>query len=189
MARSACWPGRCHGRSRHIAYDQFHGLTAAVDQDITRLGIEHDAHGNRAKAYLYCLETRDPRTGWMVPMAPSWVISKTRKVVAKLVPNHANKRYDIEIHSGVSSIEIAEAEQGTIRDGRLARTVRADRRAGEEQPSTVIPSSSSTGCACLSCARCGNVLLPIAEAARESLKARLTIGDSECGKSMGPLTA
>ena len=55
---------------------------AAVDDEITRLGIEHDANGNRAKAYLYCLETRCPKTGWMVPMAPTWAISKTRNVVA-----------------------------------------------------------------------------------------------------------
>jgi adenine-specific DNA methylase len=37
---------------RHVA--------AAVDGEITRLGIEHDARGNRAKAYLYCLETHCP---------------------------------------------------------------------------------------------------------------------------------
>ena len=66
-------------------------VAAAVDAEITRLGIEHDAEGNRAKAYLYCLETRCPKTGWMVPMAPSWVISKTRNVVAKLVPDPARQ--------------------------------------------------------------------------------------------------
>ena len=92
-------------------------VAAAVDAEITRLGIEHDKDGNRAKAYLYCLETRCPKTGWMVPMAPSWVISKTRSVVAKLVPDHAAKRYDIEIHAGVSAAEMAEAEQGTVQRG------------------------------------------------------------------------
>ena len=60
-------------------------VAAAVDAEITRLGIEHDKHGNRAKAYLCCLETRCPKTGWIVPMSPSWVISKTRNVAAKLV--------------------------------------------------------------------------------------------------------
>jgi putative DNA methylase len=94
-------------------------VAEAVDREITALGIEHDAHGNRAKAYLYCLETRCPETGWMVPMAPSWVISKTRNVVAKLVPDSAKKRFDIEIHSGVSAREMAEAEKGTVRDGKL----------------------------------------------------------------------
>ena len=48
-------------------------VAAAVDAEITKLGIEHDSHGNRAKAYLYCLETRCPETGWMVPLSPSWV--------------------------------------------------------------------------------------------------------------------
>lgn len=42
-------------------------LAEAVDREIIELGIEQDGQGNRAKAYLYCLETRCPETGWMVP--------------------------------------------------------------------------------------------------------------------------
>lgn len=94
-------------------------VAAAVDQEITKLGIEHDEHGNRAKAYLYCLETRCPHTGWMVPMAPSWVISKTRNVVAKLIPNYDQKRFEIEIVSGVSEAEMKAAAKGTVQDGDL----------------------------------------------------------------------
>jgi putative DNA methylase len=102
-------------------------MAAAVDAEITRLGVEHDAEGNRAKAYLYCLETRDPRTGWMVPMASSWVISKTRNVIGKLVPDQVAKRYEIEIHSGVSAAEMVEAAQGTVREGRLFHPMSAER--------------------------------------------------------------
>jgi putative DNA methylase len=102
-------------------------VAAAVEAEITNLGIEHDERGNRAKAYLYCLETRCPRTGWMVPMAPSWVISKTRKVVAKLVPDHTEKHYLIEVHTGVSSEEMVEADQGTVRDGRLVHPMNPER--------------------------------------------------------------
>lgn len=102
-------------------------VAAEVDAEITRLGIEHDDKGNRAKAYLYCLETRCPKTGWMVPMAPSWVISKTRNVVAKLVPDHVNQRYEIEIRSGVSSAEMAEAEHGTVQGGRLVHPMNPER--------------------------------------------------------------
>ncbi len=94
-------------------------VAETVDAEIIQLGIEQDARGNRAKAYLYCLETRCPRTGWMVPMAPSWVVSKQRNVIAKLIPDHAAKRYDIEIHSGVSASMMADAEQGTVRGSRL----------------------------------------------------------------------
>ncbi len=94
-------------------------VAKAVDREITALGIEHDSQGNRAKAYLYCLETRCPETGWMVPMAPSWVISKNRKVIANLVPDHANRRFDIQVLTGVSSAEIKAADQGTVRNGNL----------------------------------------------------------------------
>jgi putative DNA methylase len=99
----------------------------AVDAEITRLGIEHDAAGNRAKAYLYCLETRCPKTDWMVPMAPSWVISKKRNVVAKMVPDPASRHYMIEIRAGVSTAEMTEAENGTIRDGRLVHPMNPER--------------------------------------------------------------
>jgi putative DNA methylase len=102
-------------------------ILAVVDAEITRLGIEHDAVGNRAKAYLYCLETRCPKTGWMVPMAPSWIISKTRNVVAKLSPDHAKKRYSIEIHTGASAEDLAKAEAGTVRDGRLVHPMNPER--------------------------------------------------------------
>lgn len=95
-------------------------VAEAVDQEIANLGIEHDEQGNRAKAYLYCLETRCPETGWLVPMAPSWVISKNLSVIAKLVPDHGNQRFEIQIHTGVTPAEIKAAEQGTLRDGNLA---------------------------------------------------------------------
>ncbi|MDZ3836014.1 MAG: anti-phage-associated DUF1156 domain-containing protein [Rhodospirillales bacterium] len=91
----------------------------AVDREITALGIEHDGHGNRAKAYLYCLETRCPQTGWMVPLAPSWVISKARNVIARLIPDDVNKRFVIDIVTGASDADMAEAGKGTVRDGCL----------------------------------------------------------------------
>jgi len=90
---------------------------AEVDAEITRLGVEHDEHGNRAKAYLYCLEARCPETGWMVPLAPSWVISPKQGAIAKLVPNPALKRFDIEVVTGASAKAIAAAETGTVQDG------------------------------------------------------------------------
>ena len=91
-----------------------------VDQEITALGIEHDEHGNRAKSYLYCLETKCPETGWMVPMSPSWVISKLKNVIARLVPNHQRKRFDIEVIMNASAAEMKEADKGTVREGALA---------------------------------------------------------------------
>ena len=96
---------------------------AAVDREITELGIEHDSKGNRAKAYLYCLEARCPETGWMVPLSPSWVISPKQGAIAKLVPNPAKKRFDIEVVTGASAKAIAAAEAGTVQDGDMVYTL------------------------------------------------------------------
>ncbi len=94
-------------------------VAEAVDREITELGIEHNEQGDRAKAFLYGLETRCPETGWMVPMAPSWVISRTRNVYAKLIPNVDQKRFDIDIITGASEAEMKQAAQGTVQDGNL----------------------------------------------------------------------
>ena len=90
---------------------------AGIDRDIAQLGVEHDSQGNRAKAYLYCLETRCPETGWMIPLAPSWVISPKLGAFAKLVPNEDKKRFDVEIVSGASDTQMKEAEKGTVQGG------------------------------------------------------------------------
>lgn len=90
-----------------------------VDQEITSLGIEHDSKGNRAKAYLYCLETRCPETGWLVPMSPTWVISKLKNVIARLTPNYESKRFDIDVVSNASASEMKKANKGTVQDGAL----------------------------------------------------------------------
>jgi putative DNA methylase len=113
--------------ARRETQSQQEEIAAAIDAEITRLGLEHDGKGNRAKAYLFCLETRCPKTGWMVPMAPSWIISKTRKVVAKLIPNHSARRYDIEIHSDASDSEMADAANGTVSGGRLVHPINPER--------------------------------------------------------------
>lgn len=94
-------------------------VTATI-QEIDNLDLETDSRGNRAKAYLYCVEVLCPYTGWWVPLAPSWVISKKRNVVAKLHPDVENKKYKIEVVSHVSEREMAMAESGTIQAGRLA---------------------------------------------------------------------
>ena len=95
-------------------------LVLHVQTEIDRLGVETDGNGWRAKVFLYCVETRCPQSGWMVPLLPSLVVSKGYGVVAKLVPVPGEKRYDIVIHQDATPQEMAAAEVGTIRrDGRF----------------------------------------------------------------------
>ncbi len=98
-------------------------LVRRVDQRIAELGIEHDSNGNRAKAYLWCLEAVCPETGWRVPLSSSWIVSKTRNAIARLRPDPKLKRFDIEVVSGVSQAEMAAAERGTVQDGEMVYTL------------------------------------------------------------------
>ena len=92
---------------------------AEVDRQITEWGIEHKAPNVRADAYLYCVETRCPETGWLVPLAPSWIIGEKTMTVAKMVPDYDNKRYSLEIKMDATLEEMQEAKQGTVSGGKL----------------------------------------------------------------------
>ncbi|MEI8188671.1 MAG: DUF1156 domain-containing protein, partial [candidate division NC10 bacterium] len=122
----------------------------AVDRQVTLWGIEHriedvsaaewkrlgkafedgkltpadiSRHAPRADAYLYCVEVVCPETGWVVPLAPSWVIGEKSRCIARLVPDRKRKGYEIEIRSGVSDAEMKAAKQGTVRDGYVVHPV------------------------------------------------------------------
>jgi adenine-specific DNA methylase len=98
-------------------------LVDEVENEIDKLNIEKDSEGNRAKAFLCCLEARCPETGWLVPLIPTFVVSKGRKVIACLDPDYSNKRFHINLKSGVSIEELKQAEKGTIQDGNLLYTL------------------------------------------------------------------
>ena len=102
-------------------------VTESVATEFKRLNLETDANGNQAKAFLYCLETRCPKTGWMVPLSQSWLISTKQNTIAELVPDHKRKRYDIRIRSDVSEKEADAARSGTLREGRLVHPMNPDK--------------------------------------------------------------
>jgi len=89
-------------------------LVRRVQERIDALGVETDGKGWRAKVFLYCVETTCPQTGWSVPLLPSRVISKGYRVIAELIPDPGNKRYDIQVRSGVTDEELKIAESGTV---------------------------------------------------------------------------
>lgn len=89
-----------------------------VDEEITKLGIEHNENGDRAISYLYCVEAHCPECGKKIPLAPSWVIGKGTKTVAKLIENENG--YDIIVKMGASNSEMMEAEnRGTVKNNSL----------------------------------------------------------------------
>lgn len=55
---------------------------AAADQQITDWGIEHNDRGERAEAFLYCVEVKPEGCDYYIPLAPSWVITEKYRMVA-----------------------------------------------------------------------------------------------------------
>ena len=55
---------------------------AAAEKQITKWGIEHNEHGERAEAFLYCVEVKPEGCDYYIPLAPSWVISEKYRIVA-----------------------------------------------------------------------------------------------------------
>jgi putative DNA methylase len=100
--------------ARRIVYDE-------VAKEVSEWEIETNSLGWRADAFLYCVEVIDPETGWKIPLLPSLIIGKKTNTVVRLVPDPEHKRYEIEIHQGVSEQEMAQAaEGGTDRNSRVS---------------------------------------------------------------------
>ena len=114
----------------------------AADRQITEWGIEHNEKGWRADAYLYCVESRCPATGLILPLASSWIISEKYKVCAVLKRNDARQGYDIEVVTGADKETFASAKKGTAQNGRMVcpetgetfsiASIRGDRRVDGE---------------------------------------------------------
>jgi putative DNA methylase len=94
-------------------------LMIAVQSEIDNLGIEVREDSWRAKVFLYCAEVRCPQTGWMVPLLPSLVVSEGAGAIVELEADALQKRYNIQVRTGVLSDHLHAAKQGTVRsDGR-----------------------------------------------------------------------
>ena len=92
-----------------------------VDRQITEWRIEHNSHGWRGYAYLYCNEIVCPECGWKIPLLPTLVIAERMdKVIAELVPDSEKKRFHIHIRKGCSVKDIERArDSGTIKNSQI----------------------------------------------------------------------
>lgn len=56
---------------------------AAADKQITEWGIEHNDRGERAEAFLYCVEVKPEGCDYFIPLAPSWMIAEKYRIVTR----------------------------------------------------------------------------------------------------------
>ena len=120
-------------------------LAEQVQKKIDELGVETDAKGWRAKAFLYCVEVKCPETGWMVPLLPNFIINKQLKIIGKLIPKPSDEQYDIDVFYTQTDAEMEAAKVGTIQNGYVVhspdgvtqyrvniKTIRGDYKDGKE---------------------------------------------------------
>lgn len=54
-----------------------------ADLRVTAWGIEHNEQGERADAFLYCLEVKPEGCDYFIPLAPSWLVGEKSKAVCR----------------------------------------------------------------------------------------------------------
>lgn len=94
-----------------------------VEKAIKRLEFSSESPTWIGKTYFYCLEVTCPSSGWKVPVLPTLVVSKSKHVIAKLIPVPEEKRYQIKLLSGVNSDDLKSAEVGTYIRGSVVHRV------------------------------------------------------------------
>jgi putative DNA methylase len=55
----------------------------ATEQQVTEWGIEHNENGERADAFLYCVEVKPEGCEYFIPLSPSWLVGEKSKVVMR----------------------------------------------------------------------------------------------------------
>lgn len=95
-------------------------LTAA-DRQVTAWGIEHNERGERADAYLYCVEVKPEGCDYFIPLAPSWLIGEKSKVVARWqhVPGSDRLQPEIAVVADAELKLYKEKKGATVADSRV----------------------------------------------------------------------
>lgn len=64
----------------------------SANEEIEGWGIERNEHGERADAFLYCIEVKPDGCDYFIPLAPSWEVSGSQRVVVKWIRENDQPR-------------------------------------------------------------------------------------------------
>lgn len=93
---------------------------AVAEKQITEWGIEHNERGERAEAFLYCVEVKPEGCDYYIPLAPSWVVDEYSKVIVRWRQLSDSDRLEPEVAT-VSNAEIEDCKKmhATVDDSRV----------------------------------------------------------------------
>ncbi len=87
---------------------------AEADRQVTQWGIEHNEQGERADAFLYCVEVKPEGCDYFIPLAPSWLVGEKTKAICKWQRVSGSDRLQPEIAI------VSDAEVKAYKDGKNA---------------------------------------------------------------------
>lgn len=104
-------------------------VLAAADKQVTAWGIEHNERGERADAFLYCVEVKPEGCDYFIPLAPSWLVGEKSKVVArwKRVPGSDRLQSEIVVVNDAELKLYKEKKGATVGDSRVLDPFDANR--------------------------------------------------------------
>lgn len=94
---------------------------AAADRQVTEWGIEHNARGERAEAFVYCVEVKPEGCDYYIPLSPSWLVDEYSGVIARWhrAPGPDRLRPEI-VTVGDAELKLYKAKKGaTMVDSRV----------------------------------------------------------------------
>jgi adenine-specific DNA methylase len=102
---------------------------AAAEQLVSEWGIEHNERGERAEAYLYCVEVKPEGCDYYIPLAPSWLVgAKSRAAVCwHRVPGSDRLRPEIVTVQDTELQLYKEKKGATVIDSRFIDPFDANR--------------------------------------------------------------
>ncbi len=102
---------------------------ALTDKQISEWGIEHNDGGERAEAFLYCVEVKPEGCEYYIPLAPSWVISEKYRIVTtwKRVPGSDRLQATVVTVSEADLKLYKDKKGATVGDGRVVDPFDANR--------------------------------------------------------------
>jgi putative DNA methylase len=103
-----------------------------ADRQITDWGIEHNEKGERAEAFLYCVEVKPEGCDYFIPLSPGWLVAENYNVVMKWSRVSSSDRLEPEAvivsDEEVKRYKDKSAKKGaTLVDGRVIDPFDANR--------------------------------------------------------------
>ncbi|MEQ1741069.1 MAG: anti-phage-associated DUF1156 domain-containing protein [Candidatus Nitrotoga sp.] len=101
------------------------GALANADRQVAEWGIEHNERGERAEAFLYCVEVKPEGCDYFIPLAPGWLIGEKSKVVARWqhIPGLDRLQPEIAVVPDAELKLYKEKKGATVTDSRVVDPV------------------------------------------------------------------